>query len=201
MNETELRRFIGKRAKQRRKELKLSQQYVADKLGVNKSTIQRYENGSIDNTKKLVLESLADALHVSPEWLRGDSDTYETEVTDSKELVIRDLMKQILERFPLDMGQTESDFSKDVLILLLREYVAFTESFSVACDKYTKENTGLAHTVGFESGDEFNEIMFLREITHTVNTFSETSDILRLYSKKPEQAVNRIQNLIRETPE
>ena len=30
--------------------------YVAEKMGVTASTILRYENGSIDNTKKMVLE-------------------------------------------------------------------------------------------------------------------------------------------------
>ena len=38
-------------------------------MGVTASTILRYENGSIDNTKKMVLEGLSEALHVSVEWL------------------------------------------------------------------------------------------------------------------------------------
>ena len=35
--------------------------YVAEKMGVTASTILRYENGSIDNTKKMVLEGLSEA--------------------------------------------------------------------------------------------------------------------------------------------
>ena len=31
-----------------------------------------------------------------------------------------------------------------------------------------------AKTIGFESNDEYNEIMFLREITHTINAVSYT---------------------------
>ena len=42
--------------------------------------------------------------------------------------------------------------------------------------------------MGFESKDEYNEIMFLREITHTVNAFNDMADVVRLYSKKPEAA-------------
>ena len=71
MKDKELRKLIGSRARQRRMELGLNQQYIADKMDVNKSTIQRYESGTIDNTKKLVLEGLAETLHVSVEWLRG----------------------------------------------------------------------------------------------------------------------------------
>ena len=50
-------------------------------MGVTATTILRYENGSIDNTKKMVLEGLSEALHVSIEWLRGETDEYETDIT------------------------------------------------------------------------------------------------------------------------
>ena len=72
MKDKELRKLIGSRIKQRRLELNLTQPYVAEKMGVTASTILRYENGSIDNTKKMVLEGLSEALHVSVEWLKGD---------------------------------------------------------------------------------------------------------------------------------
>ena len=51
---------------------------------------------------------------------------------------------------------------------------------------------------GFESKDEYNEIMFLREITHTVNAFNDMADVVRLYSKKPEAAEQRLANLLSE---
>ena len=72
MKDKELRKLIGSRAKQRRQELGLKQPYVAEKMGVTASTIQRYEAGTIDNTKKLVLDGLSEALHVSVEWLKGE---------------------------------------------------------------------------------------------------------------------------------
>ena len=70
MKDKELRKLIGSRVKQRRLELNLTQPYVVEKMGVTASTILRYENGSIDNTKKMVLEGLSEALHVSVEWLK-----------------------------------------------------------------------------------------------------------------------------------
>ena len=73
MKDKELRKLIGSRAKQRRLELGLKQPYVAEKMGVTASTIQRYEAGTIDNTKKLVLDGLSEALHVSVKWLRLSS--------------------------------------------------------------------------------------------------------------------------------
>ena len=53
MKDKELRKLIGSRAKQRRTELNLTQPYIAEKMGVTASTIQRYEAGTIDNTKKM----------------------------------------------------------------------------------------------------------------------------------------------------
>ena len=86
-------------------------------MGVTASTILRYENGSIDNTKKMVLEGLSEALHVSIEWLKGETDEYETDITDKKELQIRDVMGDILKQLPLDLNKTEDAFSKDLLLL------------------------------------------------------------------------------------
>lgn len=83
-------------------------------MGVTASTIQRYEAGTIDNTKKMTLEGLADALHVSVEWLKGETDEYETDITDKRELQIRYAMTSILNKLPYDMEQSESDFSKDL---------------------------------------------------------------------------------------
>ena len=50
----------------------------------------------------------------------------------------------------------------------------------------------------FESKYEYNEIMFLREITHTVNAFNDMADVIRLYSKIPEAAEQRLANLLSE---
>ena len=197
MKDKELRKLIGSRAKQRRVELGLNQPYVAEKMGVATSTIVRYEAGTIDNTKKLVLEGLSEALHVSVEWLKGETEEYETDITDKRELFIRDVMSSILAKLPFDMEQAESDFTKD-LLLMLREYELFVDSFQFACKNFkdNAENAALAQTMGFESNKEYNEIMFLREITHTVNMFNDMGDIVRLYSKNPETATVRLANLL-----
>ena len=200
MKDKELRKLIGSRAKQRRLELNLTKPYVAEKMGVTASTILRYENGSIDNTKKMVLEGLSEALHVSIEWLKGETDEYETDITDKKELLIRDAMSDILKQLPLDLNKTEDAFSKDLLLLMLKQYELFLDSFQFACKNY-KGNTkdaDIAKVMGFESKDEYNEIMFLREITHTVNAFNDMADVIRLYSKKPETAEQRLANLLSE---
>ena len=43
---------------------------------------------------------------------------------------------------------------------------------------------------------EYNEIMFLREVTHSINAYNDISDVIRLYSKSPEKASERLANLM-----
>lgn len=202
MNDKELRKLIGSRAKQRRKELGLKQPYVAEKMGVNTSTVQRYEAGTIDNTKKLVLEGLAEALHVTVEWLKGETDSYETDITDNKELLIRDSMERILEKLPYDLTKEEDAFSKDLLLLMLKQYESFVDSFEMACKSYKdNDNEEIAKVTQFASSKEYNEVMFLREVTPTVNTFTDMADIVRTYSKNSKVAATRLANLLSETSE
>lgn len=65
---------IGRRIKQRREELGLTQEELGKPLGLNKSTIQRYENGLVSKIKLPVLESIAVKLGVSLDWLALKTD-------------------------------------------------------------------------------------------------------------------------------
>ena len=69
---------IGARIKDRRKELDMTLQDVADRVGVARSTIQRYEAGTISQMKMPVLYSIAQAIRVNPDWLVGKSETVTT---------------------------------------------------------------------------------------------------------------------------
>ena len=73
---------------------------------------------------------------------------------------------------------------------MLKQYELFLDSFQFACKNYkgSTKDADIAKVMGFESKDEYNEIMFLREITHTINALNDMADVIRLYSKKPEAA-------------
>lgn len=62
---------IGERIKERRKELGLTVDELAEKLGKNRATIYRYESNEIEKLPTTVLEPLANALGVSPGYLMG----------------------------------------------------------------------------------------------------------------------------------
>lgn len=62
---------LGKRIEQRRKELGLTLDDIAQEIGVAKSTIQRYEKGTIGKIKLPVIEAIARVISVNPSWLCG----------------------------------------------------------------------------------------------------------------------------------
>lgn len=65
---------IGHRIKQVREEKKLSQEELANALGMHKSTIQRYETAQIEKIKLPVIEAISQTLDVNPEWLSDKTD-------------------------------------------------------------------------------------------------------------------------------
>lgn len=60
---------IGLRIEQRRKELNMTLNDIADAIGVARSTIQRYEKGTITKVKLPVIEAIANTLKVNPAWI------------------------------------------------------------------------------------------------------------------------------------
>lgn len=66
---------MGANIKQKRKQKGLTQQELADMLGLQKSAIAKYENGRVQNIKRSTLEKMAAILHCTPSFLMGFEDT------------------------------------------------------------------------------------------------------------------------------
>lgn len=62
---------VGKRIRERRKELNLSVDELAKKLNKNRTTVYRYEKGDIENLPIDILGPLAKALNTTPAYLMG----------------------------------------------------------------------------------------------------------------------------------
>ena len=65
----------GERMKQRRKEIGLSAERVAEILEISPATIYRYENGAIEKVPGDRLEPIAKALQTTPAYLMGWEDS------------------------------------------------------------------------------------------------------------------------------
>ena len=61
----------GQRMKEKRKELGLSAEFIADKLGVSPATIYRYEKGDIEKIPGNILEQISKILKTTPAYLMG----------------------------------------------------------------------------------------------------------------------------------
>ncbi len=104
----------AERIKQRRKDLGLRAEDVAERIGVSRSTMFRYENGEIEKLPINHLVPIAKALHTSVDYLMGwtedekepipmDEDRFDQEFVrlfeqlgnDQKDLIVR-AMKGIL---------------------------------------------------------------------------------------------------------
>ncbi len=88
---------IGQRMKARRKELKLSADELAARLGKDRSTIYRYENGFIENLPLPMLEPIAKALEMEPQELLGWEESEQEEMNKKNSDAIADITKRFFE--------------------------------------------------------------------------------------------------------
>ncbi|MBM7835911.1 helix-turn-helix domain-containing protein [Clostridium sardiniense] len=90
-NDSKMKNIMN-RIQSRRLELQLSYQDLASKTNMSKSTLQRYETGSIKNMPVDKLGIIAAALDVSPLWLLGLNED-NNELSKEEENHINDLRK------------------------------------------------------------------------------------------------------------
>lgn len=65
---------LGQRIRERRKELGISAEYLADRIGVNYTTIYRYESSTIEKIPVEKFDSLCKVLETTPAILMGNGD-------------------------------------------------------------------------------------------------------------------------------
>lgn len=115
---------IGNRINAARKELGLSLEDVAKSADVNKSTMQRYENGKIQNIKLPVIEAIAKRLDVNPAWLLCKTDikdrvSSETETNDIVSAIQE--RPDLMELFALAVAADKEDIRK--ITSVFKEFV------------------------------------------------------------------------------
>ena len=66
---------MGDRIKQLRTANEMTQEELADKLGLQKSAIAKYENGRVENVKRSTIQKMAELFGKSPSYIMGFSDS------------------------------------------------------------------------------------------------------------------------------
>ena len=90
---------IGQRIKERRKELRMSADELGARLGKDRSTIYRYENGDIEKLPLEILKPIAVALLTTPQDLMGweedekKGQSAEAELSENKSKLIDFVLK------------------------------------------------------------------------------------------------------------
>lgn len=77
---------IGERIKERRKNLNMSQDDLAEQIGANRVTISRYESGAYLPSIP-ALERLAKALNTTPAKLTGENDNIRHPITEEAQII------------------------------------------------------------------------------------------------------------------
>lgn len=62
---------MARRIKERRLALGFTQEELAQKLGLQKSAIAKYENGRVENIKRTTISKMSEVLQCSPSYLMG----------------------------------------------------------------------------------------------------------------------------------
>jgi len=110
---------INEKIKQRRIELRLTLEEVANIVGVTKSTVLKWESGQIANMKRDKIKLLANALQTTPAYILG----YETSNQTNKDKELADYLEELRTRpemrmmFSLTKNATKADVEKAVRII------------------------------------------------------------------------------------
>lgn len=97
---------IGERIELSRKRAGLSLNDVAQKMGFNKTTIMRYENGEVAKIKEPILDKLSEVLNVSSDYILGLED--EPQRKDSVNLVLSPIEKEIIIKYRQNQPMQEA---------------------------------------------------------------------------------------------
>ena len=141
---------VGERVKQRRKEQKMTMQDLGERLGVNKSTIQRYETVGVDPTRTMIIKGLAEALFTTPEWLTGQTDDAEYNSYSLSRLYLDGFTDKYFHALLSTVtDKTHQETLTTVLGQFINLYTVFTRYFARTMEKIDQlsEDEGLKESI------------------------------------------------------
>lgn len=141
---------VGERIKERRIELNLSMPELGKRIGVNKSTIQRYEADGVDPKRTMIINGLAEALLTTPEWLTGLSNDKEYDAYTLCQKDIEQHIKKYLDTVSSTVkGEPHQQMLTTFLGKLIDLYSVFCHHFSDAMAEIDRvaEDEGLKQSL------------------------------------------------------
>ena len=142
---------VGERIKERRTELKLSMPELGKRIGINKSTIQRYEADGVDPKRTMIINGLAEALFTTPEWLTGLSDDKEYSIYTVCQMDLEKHVKGYLNTVTSTVnGEPHQQLLTTFLGQLVDLYTILAQYWAVSMKKVDEvaEDEGLKESIG-----------------------------------------------------
>ena len=142
---------VGERIKERRTELRLSMPELGKRVGVNKSTIQRYEADGVDPKRTMIINGLAEALLTTPEWLTGLSDDKEYSIYTVCQMDLEQHTKRYLETVTTAVnGEPHQQLLTSFLGQIVDLYTILTRYWAASMKKVDEvaEDEGLKASIG-----------------------------------------------------
>ena len=142
---------VGERIKERRTELKLSMPELGKRIGVNKSTIQRYEADGVDPKRTMIINGLAEGLLTTPEWLTGLSDDKEYSTYTVCQMDLEKYIKGYLETVTSVVnGEPHQQLLTTFLGQIVDLYTILTKYWAVSMKRVDEvaEDEGLKESIG-----------------------------------------------------
>lgn len=91
---------IGERIRELRMTHHLTMEEFGARIGVQKSAVNKYEKGRVDNLKRVTIEQICNSFNVTPQWLLGmeePSRTITEQVTEMLDRLNEDGQEKVLE--------------------------------------------------------------------------------------------------------
>lgn len=172
---------VGHRIKERRNDLGISMPELGRRVGVNKSTIQRYETDGVDPKRTMVINGLAEALLTTPEWLTGLSEEKEYSAKTLCQMDIEKHMTAFLGELNAVMqGQPRQQMLTTFLCHIVDLYSVFCVHFARAMTEADRiaEDEGLKQSIqryAIEAGDIIEKV-YRREMEQPIEDMKRFLD-------------------------
>ena len=180
---------VGHRIKERRNDLGISMPELGRRVGVNKSTIQRYETDGVDPKRTMVINGLAEALLTTPEWLTGLSEEKEYSAKTLCQMDIKKHMTAFLDELNAVMqGQPRQQMLTTFLCHIVDLYSVFCVHFARAMTEADRiaEDEGLKQSIqryAIEAGDIIEKV-YRREMEQPIEDMKRFLDgLYHLYDQ------------------
>ena len=180
---------VGHRIKERRNDLGISMPELGRRVGVNKSTIQRYETDGVDPKRTMVINGLAEALLTTPEWLTGLSEEKEYSAKTLCQMDIKKHMTAFLDELNAVMqGQPRQQMLTTFLCHIVDLYSVFCVHFARAMTEADRiaEDEGLKQSIrryAIEAGDIIEKV-YRREMEQPIENMKRFLDgLYHLYDQ------------------